>query len=758
VVYLDEDLVYLSSSWQSGQPIVVNVNGFEVGFYNFTIEIFDQSLNEISASMTLRVRDPVTIDTVRPTFSLVDAVFEGDIEIINGTYLDEFNRPVVNATITVSLFLQEEIFRTVFTTDENGYYEIRFDYTGLLPAEYIWVVSFEADGYLAWRNLRYNVELFPHTFEVVLSTTPKLTQGEEYYIYARILYNTTDLNDTDGLGMSSVIHPSGGAQGVEMQFIIVAETESGSVTFFKSDISDENGMVIIFLSASDTEGILRIIQIKAVIIEGRGNVPGEYEYTEASFPEIIPADPGILDQIIVFFFAYLEFLIAIGALILLILLILFIRRRAEQKRMLELNSTIKAAYDEVRALESFKAIIIQTKSKLTIYEELVNDEGMNTNLVGGMVTAFSSFLNELGQGDGGQVGFETMERGDVSLTVHKGVSSNFIVISSEKLPFGILSQLQEAQENLEAKFESNFTNTSRGVKKLTAKEVYPQLAQASLKLDLLGELEFNSGNIRPLLRERTISRAIKQNIELLRLLPTSRFSNSKGHFTMADIIDFYANRSVNRRMSSRIIISAHRFGIISQIDPDVEFQEVIKVPEMRVKREEPKIEIADREPLPEPELVEEPIIFNKLLDVEMEQFLASYDKIMEITLVKEDEGRFARLTRSRLGDDVSKELYTNIIGLMDTVKQLLNQSIVNRMVDAEDQLILFDKITEDVFVYLVLDLSTSISSIEPMLQIFASETSRFFEEEALPPAEPTIEESYDEPAQEPAKDFDEDEF
>ena len=228
----------------------------------------------------------------------------------------------------------------------------------------------------------------------------------------------------------------------------------------------------------------------------------------------------------------------------------------KKEKMRMISESVRLAHDELNTLQSILAIIIQTTSKLSIYEENIFKDVINTNIVGGMVTAFSSFLNELGDVD--LFGFEIMERDDISLTVHKGKYSNFIVISKMKLPLIMLSQVQKAQKLIEAKHKNRFTNTSRGVRKLTQKMVHPILNDASFKIPMLYKLKLNTSNLNRTNKQGSISRTLKQSIRLLEELKTDN-----GVTSVKEIQELYNSKEISKNVAARVIMLAYEFDILT---------------------------------------------------------------------------------------------------------------------------------------------------------------------------------------------------
>ncbi|MHA2278281.1 MAG: hypothetical protein ACXAC2_21080, partial [Candidatus Kariarchaeaceae archaeon] len=270
-------------------------------------------------------------------------------------------------------------------------------------------------------------------------------------------------------------------------------------------------------------------------------------------------DPSVLEQVLSFLetnFILIPIVIVVS---IAIAIIYVLYNRNKRERIREINNSVKSAHIELQAIQSIQTIIMQTSSKLTIYEEQVSDAEINSTLISGMVTAFSSFLGEIGKNE--LFGFEMMEREGVSITLHKGKVSNIIIISQEKLPLVVLSQIRDAQTFIEDTYNSNFTNTARGVQKLTENQIHPEFHRAAFKIDLKDDLVFHERNIRKLLGQRSLSRALKTNIQLLYEFTKSDFYKDK-KFILRDLIRFYQSKGITERVSSRAIILAYQFNVV----------------------------------------------------------------------------------------------------------------------------------------------------------------------------------------------------
>ncbi|MCY3410656.1 MAG: hypothetical protein INQ03_03365 [Candidatus Heimdallarchaeota archaeon] len=559
IIYLN-GLVFQNGQWDNTNNITFNIDGLQVNYYDITLEVFDLANNRNSHSITVRVKDITIIDTIKPEINIKLKVLEGDIETFNGIYLDENGLPVPGAEITMNLFLGSIQGIYSFTTYENGSYTLEFDYSGLLPGVYKWKISFVKEGYLSWVDMEIDVIVVQHSYNMQIDTPQELVQGEEFYITATVLYDNQTI-DTLGLGLSTyssvVGHP---AIGVEVTFTIQVEYEDGTISSItKKAVTNNYGVAIVILNAEETSNLLTISSISAGISGSQTNLETLSILPPDDFPEIFSGDPDIIIRIIEAIQNNIIGVFVIIAGLLLVVFLFYRLRKSSEEKMRKVSENVQVAHEELQALQSIRAIIIQTSSKLTVFEQNILSANMSTAIVGGMVSAFSSFLNEIGTSS--LFGFEIMERDDVSLTVHKGKLSNFIVISNQKLPFVLLNQIQASQKLVEKTHRTKFTNASRGVTKLKKDEIYPLLNKAGFKIQLTEKLKLNTKNIDRILKERSLSKSLKVYISMLLELPKTNYYNN-GVFTIHDLEKFYQSKNVTERVISRSIILSFEFDLL----------------------------------------------------------------------------------------------------------------------------------------------------------------------------------------------------
>ncbi|MHA2248979.1 MAG: hypothetical protein ACXAD7_01390, partial [Candidatus Kariarchaeaceae archaeon] len=561
---------FTSGLWKTNDKVTIGIPAtFNPGFYNFTITFFDLSDNSVSHSIVVRIKLPGVIDTNRPEISLVTTVFEGDFETISGNWTTVNDTIIEHGWVFIEFYDKgnDKVFSQEFLVS-NSSYSLKFNYSGYEPEEYYWEIRFESVGYQNWTNYRFDIDIQRHTYRLDLQLNEELIPGEKYYMTTIVYYNNTINQTTSILSLNEINAISGPVEGISVLFSLrLRYGDDTVIKITKSAISDENGVALAWLNPSETSNLVEIMEIRSIVEETKFNNVSTKSPPSGTYPEITGTDSGLLPFIEGLINEYLYYIFAGFATIFgLVILSLAFRRRAKES-MLQLNTTIRVAEEELSGLLSLQAIILQTSTKLTIYEEEFKGTSVQSSLIGGMVTAFSSFLDEIGKRE--LFGFEMMEREGVSITSHYGKLSNFIVISKEKLPLVILDQVVRAQNVVEKEFKSNFTKTSRGVKRLKKDEVTGAFEKAGLKTSLIGDYELHERNIKKLLKERSISTNIKTNVNSLIEFNQS-LAGTDIKLSYSTVYDYFRSREMSVKMSARAIILAYQYRILIPIGSEIE--------------------------------------------------------------------------------------------------------------------------------------------------------------------------------------------
>lgn len=104
------------------------------------------------------------------------------------------------------------------------------------------------------------------------------------------------------------------------------------------------------------------------------------------------------------------------------------------------------------------------------------------------------------------------------------------------------------------------------------------------------------------------------------------------------------------------------------------------------------------------------------IDQLLSQFLATFADVNELSVVSiQDDGSFLHHVSTRLPEGTSKTVYEIVMSMIDTVSFLLDSSIEDRTMDLDDRALLFMRVNDVSFVYIVVDNLDSLEYIEPVL-------------------------------------------
>ena len=562
---------FRTRTWTNSTPVVVDLIIFapNAGYYTFNVTFYDQSGLYVNDSVTIRIKDPNVTDTLIPQLDPHRSLFEGDQEIINSFWPTTSDRdvpnPIItggvpNSRITLDLHSVDGFVATYnFTTDPYGNFTIKFDYTGLKPGDYTWQINYDGGDSYQSQKYQFDVTINPHSFVLEFDVPTTMRQGEVYIFGVTVYYNDTQspsslgLSELTGRGRTPV-------SGIEVTATIDYLSVNGeSASFIKPVSTDIYGHAIFRLSGKETALISKITKISAIVQDDINN-SATGDYPDINTITINPPLPTLVTRIVDWLMTYYVYLLGFLAIIVVfaIFLALLIRRRRDRIR--EINRGIRNATEELETIQGLKAIIIQTSDKLTLFEELVFETTLNTSLIGGMISAFSSFLNEITSDE--TMGFEMMEREGANITVHKGAESNFILISETKIPITVLNQVQKAQQRIEIDFKDYFSETSRGVRKLTKAQIYPIFDQSLFKLSLTELLSINERNISKILKLKTVSRALKKYAVSLYEFNKSKYVTNGG-FYLEDLIQYLQDQGIVHSILSRIVILCWEFNVVT---------------------------------------------------------------------------------------------------------------------------------------------------------------------------------------------------
>ncbi|MCE7737083.1 MAG: hypothetical protein GPJ54_19510 [Candidatus Heimdallarchaeota archaeon] len=553
----------ISNIWDNNEMIILDLNDLEVGSYNITIIISDNSDNKISHSIIIKAKDPLIIETSLPSVKLIEIVHEGDIEYYNGTWLTRFEGlSINNATIQVKLYEDGKLkiiqgSSYVIYTDENGNFDLEFNYTNIPVGNYIWEISFSKNDYES-RIVDIPITIIPHSYIIEIQIPAALEKGEDYFITA-IVYYANNGTTAGSLSLNQLVSRQGKATGVEVIFnIIISYDDGSSAEVIKKSFTTSKGFAVIQFAGTETQTIKSISHISAAVESNEFGNEFTVALSDADLPLVKVSPSSGIELVTEFILEYISIIILIViTLVSIITVIIYTRKRLNVKIKAHLK-TMDNAKVELDALLSIRAIIIQASSGLPLYERKFRSMEVDTTLISGLITAFSAFLGEIGREE--LFGFETIERQGLSITSHKGFNSRLTIISKNELPMVLLDQISTSHIEIDSKFREQLTSDSGEV---LDENFLDQVFEISgLNIGVIEKFELNSRNIRKLKKMKSITRNVKDNINSLKQL----FDQNKDEpIYIQNVMEFFGDRGMNEEVSARTFLIAYRYNIINPI-------------------------------------------------------------------------------------------------------------------------------------------------------------------------------------------------
>ena len=501
-----------SKIWYNGVPIIFATGILDFGIFNITIILYDGSGNSVSDSVIVRIKDPTITETQSPIIPDNLYRFEGDNDILNGTWrtlLD--NSSIVNGRIQVDLVDSGLVTNSsVYFTNEIGYYEFLLNYTNIPIGNYYWNITFSKFGYETW-TYQVDFSIFAHDYLINLQSASKLTRGEAYYITATVIYDDK-LNTSLGL---NEYYPITGekAVGVIVTFSIeITNLDGLTKTSSQKSTTSSNGIATMILDQGETANIKSVISISAEIEKSAFGSGKTKQLLPNELPIVVSPQTdvgGFIGTFIAENFALLLFILLFF--VFSFILVTIVRRRFTSR----LKTTLKEMGDaksELDDIEAIRAIIIQSDSGVPLYERRINQFGVDTTLVSGLLTAVSAFLGEVSNDN--QEGFESLEREGLSITTHKAQNSNIIFIATKKFTLGTLDKIKNSHMLMENKFKNQLQSFIAGefLDDLQVEEIFEK---AGINLKLFTPLKLNKRNLRRISKMRSINRSVRDNIKLV---------------------------------------------------------------------------------------------------------------------------------------------------------------------------------------------------------------------------------------------------
>ncbi|MCY3412494.1 MAG: hypothetical protein INQ03_12725 [Candidatus Heimdallarchaeota archaeon] len=482
--------------------------------YNITIRILDDSANSLISSVLIKIRHPIKVETLAPSINIVEVVYEGDVEYFTGIWSDVNGTGVANGSILVE-FKQGNLILESWPLNTNlqGEFILILNYTDYEPGDYQWHFIFTKENYYGQEDL-IPIRINPHNIKLTIEISGDLVQGEAFTITARVTY---DNPGTTSLSLDEIVSRTGFVSNIVVKFeinFIRINGENGTSAYSATAI---DGFASITLGPEITANIDKITGISASVDDSNFNVITS-RLDEKDFPDVVPPDLNFT-QIFNNFIQNNAYFIIIGIIIITSIIIANLYLKAEmRKKNAKILKELTDAKAEIDSIKAISMIIIQTTSGLPLFEKrLKNSVTLDSLLISGMSSALTAFLSEF---DNNVVeGFEFLERETISLTSHSSDLSKIIVISERKLSNTVLNQIAESHSRLIDEYGNVFTDGDHGFDELSENQIYPIFNKSRFKVDLLKDLTVKPQNIRRIQNIKSLSRMLRQNLDLFRNYP-----------------------------------------------------------------------------------------------------------------------------------------------------------------------------------------------------------------------------------------------
>ncbi|MHA2028172.1 MAG: hypothetical protein ACW99Q_02180 [Candidatus Kariarchaeaceae archaeon] len=559
----------IGGSWESGILINITIDGLDVGIYNFTLSVWDTSLNYNSNSIIIEVEDPKLIKTI-VTWNGDDVAtefFEGDVQEISGEwYTIESSQGIVEGQVRATLFENQKSIRSINAlTNENGEFILYLNYTSLPSGSYTWIVSLIKSGYVG-KEFEIDFTLHPHNYVIEIQNLDELVQGEAYDIVVIVTYNNlvNDLIDRQfGLNGINVTHRTGRAFGVEVELELSLTRitgESRSITL--TSTTDENGIALFTLSGDETKVISSLDEINAIVLASDFGESTSQSVFASDLPIVRPSESNIITQVFDFVTENIIPLLILVILILTTGAISFVLMRIKRNKLQLLLKENQTAIEEFQSLRSIRTILLKSNYGLLIYGESFSDVGVDPDLIAGLTSAISSFLDEVDSKE--FHGFEVMQRSNLSITSHKGEFSTLISISNQNIQPVVLDQLKTAHHRIENQFEHIMTTSPLTISLAEEAQIMEFLDETDFKVNLLRNFIIDFRKLRKIDDVKIITKFKRKKIKILNDFPISEIPEG-GIRSIDQIYEFLQSRDVKHDVIAQIIIICHAYGVFKPI-------------------------------------------------------------------------------------------------------------------------------------------------------------------------------------------------
>ncbi|MHA2254045.1 MAG: hypothetical protein ACXAD7_27075, partial [Candidatus Kariarchaeaceae archaeon] len=336
--------------------------------------------------------------------------------------------------------------------------------------------------------------------------------------------------------------------------------ESRSITL--TSTTDKNGIALFTLSGDETKLISSLDEITALVMANDYGQAASQSVFESDLPIVRPSESNIITQLFDF---VIENMIPLLLVVIVILSTgagtLFLMR-IKRKKLHMLLEEKQTAIEEFQSLRSIRTILLKSNHGLLIYGESFSEVGVDPDLIAGLTSAISSFLDEVDSKE--FHGFEVMQRSNLSITSHKGEFSTLISISNQNIQPVVLDQLKTAHYRIENQFKHVMTTSPLTVTREEEAQIMEFLDETDFKVNLLRNFGIDFRRLRKIDDVKIITKFKRKKIRILNDFPISEIPEG-GIRSIDQIYEFLQSKDVKPDVIAQIIIICHAYGVFKPI-------------------------------------------------------------------------------------------------------------------------------------------------------------------------------------------------
>lgn len=114
----------------------------------------------------------------------------------------------------------------------------------------------------------------------------------------------------------------------------------------------------------------------------------------------------------------------------------------------------------------------------------------------------------------------------------------------------------------------------------------------------------------------------------------------------------------------------------------------------------------------------------------LDKFVSTFSDALQVTLIRfTSDGSIHKITAGTLEDVVEQKLYNAVLGMINTIIELLSKSEDYRTLDLEDKWIYFQFVSHNAFLYITVESKDVLGLIRPLVERISQTISNLFPED-----------------------------